>query len=510
MNMSGSGLIGRKPATVIAALAVLTVAIAGCTDSGEEGSESAKQAASFPDIYAQTIEWGECNDDYGMSDPLLAKLSELGEAVDDFTCGMVTVPLDWNDTDSAETIELATLHIPSTGTSEPLGTLFTNPGGPGASGIGLAYSLPSDPAFDEILDNYDMLGFDPRGIGRSSPIECEAVSDIQELNIATCADEEPLAATMGTSQVARDMELLRSLSGDEELNYLGYSYGTVLGATYSTIFPERVGRMVLDSAWGSSWASPIGVFDQLFAAAREAVALVEDCETLYAVAACPLSGEAGLVKMYADLEETPLIASDGSEVDADTMYGYLVTSLYQRAEGRSLVLETFGAALGGDQEKVDDVAAAMQGGGAAVSLDGTIVRCHSFPEDPRLIELVAHIEEVGLPAMMGGPEINDDTLDPYINLSCDALPSSGDDIVDSFSGSPDAPILVIGITGDHATPYEGSQRLTEELGNATLLTLEGYGHGASYGKRSACIDGYTTTYLVEGTSPLVDTVCQDD
>jgi hypothetical protein len=210
------------------------------------------------------------------------------------------------------------------------------------------------------------------------------------------------------------------------------------------------------------------------------------------------------------LDAEPLIADNGTEVTGQMIYGYLVSALYQRAAGRTIVLETIGASLAGNQESINDMATAMEDGGASVSMDGTIVRCHSFPGDPKLLELVAHIEEEGLPAVMGGPEINDETLRPFVDLSCDALPSSGDDITDSFSGSPDAPILVIGITGDHATPYAGAERLVKELGNATLLTLSGTGHAASYSKRSSCADDYTTAYLLKGTMPATGTICQDD
>jgi homoserine acetyltransferase len=112
--------------------------------------------------------------------------------------------------------------------------------------------------------------------------------------------------------------------------------------------------------------------------------------------------------------------------------------------------------------------------------------------------------------MLGGPEIDDEALLPWIDLSCDALPESGDDITDSFSGSPDAPILVIGVLGDHATPYEGSEQLVRELGNARLLTLDGHGHGASYLGRSSCVNDATTAYLLEGELPEPGAVCESD
>jgi len=512
-EMNGPRRSGRKVAAAIAGAAALALLVSGCT-AGTGDAESDRQSGAFSEVYAQTINWGECGDDYGLSAPLVDKLLSLGVPADTFTCAMVSAPMDWNDPDNEETIELATLHIPSTGSGAPLGTLLSNPGGPGSSGIGLAYSLPADPNFAEILENYDILGFDPRGIERSTPVNCMADSSIQELVIAECAASSPLAATMGTSQVARDMDMLRALMGDDKLNYLGYSYGTMLGATYATLFPERVGRMVLDSAAASDWASPIGGFNQSAAISRETIALLEGCDSLYGVTDCPISDEQTLLAVTAILQEEPLIATDGTEVNGTMVYGYLTTALYQRPAGRAFILENIGGALGGelgsDQAMIDAIAEAMAGGGAQVSVDGTIVRCHSFPVDPKLPELVAHIEEVGLPVLLGGPELNDDTLRPWVDLACDALPNSGDDVTDSFSGSPDAPILVIGITGDHATPYEGSERLVEELGNATLLTLEGTGHGASYAKRSSCIDEHTTAYLLKGTMPPAGTVCQDD
>ncbi|GAB2563134.1 alpha/beta hydrolase [Leucobacter ruminantium] len=495
---------------ILGAVAVLAAAalLSGCAATADD-SESARQAEMFPGVYAQTIEWGECDEEFGLSEELEARIIELGVAADEYECAMVEAPLDWNDPGNRETIELATVHISATGEKEPIGTLLSNPGGPGASGLDLAYGLPTVQAFAPILEQYDMLGFDPRGIGRSTPAECEAVSGIDELNLAACADEHPIALSMGTSQVARDMELLRTLMGDDAMHYLGYSYGTMLGATYSTLFPEQVGRMVLDSSSAADWASPRASFDQSVAIAQQVGALVEGCGTQYEVSSCPMRSEADVVAALEKYTQEPMLASDGTEVTGETLYGFLVTSLYQGTVGRTLVLDTVGSAVAGGQEQIDIIAEAMREGGAAVSLDGAIVRCHSFPSDPDLIGFMEHVEEVGIPELLGGPEISDDTLRPYMDLSCGALPNSGDDVTDAFSGSP-APILVIGITGDHATPYEGSQELVRELGNAALLTLEGSGHGASFSDRSSCADAAATAYLLKGELPAEGTVCTDD
>ena len=493
-------------ASVIAAGVTVTLAVTGCT-ANEDASASAQQAAAFPEVYAQTIDWGVCDESYDLSEGFAEVLDSRGVAVDSYECSMIDAPYDWNDPENGETIELATVRVPSTGDDAPLGTLLGNPGGPGASGLMHAFSMPAAPGMAEVLDNYDLLGFDPRGIGRSTPTECVAQSSITELNLALCAAEAPIALTMGTSQVARDMELLRSLMGDDSMHYLGYSYGTVLGATYSTLFPEKVGRMVLDSAIPSNWASPMGSFNQNLAIVREADALLAGCGELYEASACPLTDEESISTVMELLAVDPITTSDGGEVTSSTLFGYVINALYQPTAGREFALETLAAALAQDQDSIDAIALDMADGGSNVDLNGTLVKCHSFPTDPQLPELVDYITEVGIPVALGGPEINDDSLRQWMDLACDALPNSGDDITDTFSGSPDAPILVIGLLSDHTTPYAGSQKLVEELGNATLLTLDSVGHGGSYAAKSHCVDDYTTTYLLTGELPAEGTVC---
>lgn len=491
-----------------AALSALALVLTGCT-SAPDTSESARQSDAFPGVYAQTVEWGACGDDFGLDATILTALEDQGAPVDTFQCAMIEAPLDWNNPSSHETIELAAVHVPSTGAEEPIGTLLSNPGGPGESGVPFALEFTTTPGFDAVREQYDVLGFDPRGIGRSTPVECESVSDLVEINFATCAAENPIALSMGTSQVARDMDLLRSLMHDDTLHYLGYSYGTMLGGTYATLFPERVGRMVLDSAEGSDWASPVGIFNQSIAIAQQLDLMLDACGTQYDVPTCP-PDSASYPQMVKKLNDAPLVASDGTEVTGETVTDSLVSALYQRQVGREVALDLAGSVIAGNQRAIDFLADEMREGGSAVSLDGRIVKCHSFPEDPDLIGLLKRIEETGIPPLLGGPEVNDTTMKDFVSLACDALPNSGDDITESFSGSPDAPILVIGITGDHATPFEGAQQLVRELGNARLLTLDGIGHGASFMNRSTCADDYATAYLLEGELPPKDTVCTDD
>lgn len=500
----------QRIAALAAGAAVAVLVLSGCAPEtgARDRGESAAQRQAFPAVYEQSVEWRECDSSLGYRDGVEELLTEQGARVDGMRCALVDVPFDWNDPENPETIRLSTVRVPATG-DEPIGTLLSNPGGPGASGIDFALGMTIQESFAAVQEHYDLLGFDPRGMGRSTPLECESESTIFELELAMCADQDPLAASMGSAQVARDMELLRHLVGDDTMHYAGFSYGTVIGASYATLFPERVGRLLLDSAWPSDWSSPLGSYEQHAAISGALAELLAQCGVEYEVAACPMGGEDALVQTMQQLTAQPLTATDGTRVDGDMLSGYLTMSLYRLPAGREDALDAVGRALGGEQQAVDDIAAAMSGGGARVSLSGMVVRCLSAPRDANLVGLVDFIEANGLPRLLGGPEITDDTLRQFVDLKCEALPDSGEDFL-AFSNDGDAPILVIGVTGDHATPYAGAQQLVSELGNARLLTLEGRGHIASFQNRSSCADAAAIAYLVDGELPPEGTVCADD
>lgn len=498
-----------------AAAAGLALLLSACAAPGsganDAGGESAEQARDFAAFYEQEIDWYPCTEAEGLDDELAEELAAAGFDVEGIGCALVRAPYDWEDPAGDEAIELSIVHIPSTGDA-PLGTLLGNPGGPGAPGTGFMLGTAISPGFEEVAAHYDLLGFDPRGIGGSTPLDCDgAGSTLPVVQLGACVADDPLTHTMGTSQVARDMDLLRHLMGDERMNFFGYSYGTMLGASYATIFPERVGRMVLDSAENAEWASPIHSFDQRVAIAKATVALATACRTEYRdeVEVCPFVDEDSLLAVIAQLDAEPLVASDGTEVTGARLKSYLTSVLYESHFDRGRILETIAFALFGNQPAIDWVAAesAEQ---ASVDLPYTVVTCHSFPIEPDIPGLLAHIEEVGMPRLLGGPEITDETLEPFVDLSCYALPESGLDITDAFDATGADPILVIGITGDHATPYQYAQVLVDELGDATLLTLDGQGHAASYSGRSTCIDAAVTAYLLRGTMPDPGTVCLDD
>lgn len=529
-------LTAHKMVTGISAALCAALLLTGCSDLEESGDAaqvsqkergSSWQAEKFEKIYDQNIDWTDCNEDDGFDDDMASSLEEVGVDPDTISCAFIEAPLDWNDPKNTETIDVAVVHIPATGDGEKLGTLVGNPGGPGVTGVDFMLGMPLSPGFESVLENYDLLGFDPRGIGQSTPIDCDgAGSDLAVVQLGECIAENPLTHTMGTTEVARDMELMRHLMDEERLDYLGYSYGTMLGATYASIFPERVGKMVLDSAENAEWASPIHNYDQQVAIANALVALATSCRTEYEgdVEVCPFDSEESLLGVIAKLNAEPLRATDGTIVTGKDLYWYLTQTLYSGHYERGRVLDTIAIALFGDQEAIDLIADEAGSdapdpnapptpevvGGWGQDLPMGIVTCHSFPIEPDIPGLLAHIDDVGVPKLLGGPEVSDEVLAPFVDLSCYTLPESGLDYSETFDAPSADPILVIGITGDHATPFQYAQVLADELGNARLLTLDGQGHAASYSDRSTCVDDAVTKYLLKGKLPKEGTVCTDD
>ncbi|MET4575200.1 alpha/beta fold hydrolase [Ottowia thiooxydans] len=238
----------------------------------------------------QTVEWTACDPSIlGVSN---AAIDELWATVGDrLKCGYVKAPLDWSNTERGDVV-MAVMRLAAGTPEKKHGSLVFNPGGPGADGLGLATSLltafsnsnPENPQGAlqlRLLNEYDMIGFSPRGTGASTRFQCAtnelertlvtnavewdtpeniANSNYNGRKIAEACLKNPIAPYINTDATVRDVDLLRGLLGDEKLNYLGYSYGTWLGAWYASLFPEKVGRMVLDSSLDFSATLEQGVF----------------------------------------------------------------------------------------------------------------------------------------------------------------------------------------------------------------------------------------------------------
>ncbi|HAQ59502.1 MAG TPA: alpha/beta hydrolase, partial [Microbacterium sp.] len=318
------------------ALVAASVTLSGCLYAAipEETASSAPtiEDPGNPDaFYEQELSWNDCGG---------------------FECTTVTAPLDWEDP-AAGTIGLSVIRAAATG-PDRIGSLLTNPGGPGASGVGLIRDSLDFAVGSALQESYDVIGFDPRGVGSSTAVRCfdaaemdaylyeipenprgsqEWEDELTERNAAfaeACEENsQGILPFITTTNAARDMDLLRGVLGDDKLNYLGYSYGTFLGATYAELYPGNVGRMVLDGAIDPSISGLEVGTEQAIGFENALRAYMAACLTTQE---CPFRGSvdqamSDLGALLASVDRLPLPASDGRELGADTLVTGIVAAL---------------------------------------------------------------------------------------------------------------------------------------------------------------------------------------
>lgn len=475
---------------LLAALVVLAALLAGCTPT-------ATPQATVDRFTGQHLTWTRC--DYG-------------------ECATAIVPLDHDDPDGA-VLTLALARARATA-SPHLGTLFINPGGPGASGRDYLRW------FDRVgLENYDVVGWDPRGVGGSQAVVCldgpqadaqlaldaspddqaeaDALADAAGAFATACASrvDADLLAHLSTLDNARDLDLLRQVVGDDTLRYLGTSYGTVIGAAYAALFPDRVGRLVLDAAVDVTWPQDVGQavgFDRAVGNFAHWCAGRADCrlgDTAEAVTAA-------IVDLFTTLDATPLAVEDRTLTQSLASLG-VASYLYPGDGAWPSLARAVIDARNGDGTRLLAAADRLTGRHDDGTYDGLFsgFRAISCADGPQLSreEADARWARDRLDAPVFGEVFGPD----YTCLSWPVAPAIAPDW---SAASAAAPIVVIGGRGDPATPYEWSQELTDTLGSAVLVTYTGEGHGA-YGGRSDCVDAAVRSYLVEGTVPAEGTVC---
>lgn len=518
MNATPSRRV-RRLVAVVAALAAASVALSGCLYAliPEDGPVSTSSPA--PDIdgvpeallpyYEQQLDWTPC------------------EA--DFDCTTVTAPLDWADPSAGE-IELSVIRSRATG-GEAIGSLLTNPGGPGASGVGLIRDSLASAVGEPLREQFDVIGFDPRGVGESTAVSCFDAADMDAYLYdipenergsdawtdellerhsgfaeACDANSDGILPYITTENAARDLDLLRAVLGDRELNYLGYSYGTFLGATYAKLFPEKVGRLVLDGAVDPSVSGlDVNVTQGIgFESALRAYMAfcLEGSE-------CPFRGSvddamADLGALLASVDRDPLPAADGRELGADSLMTGIIAALYSEESWEYLTLALDGA-LQGDPEVAFLLADFynQREDGAYISNRSEAFRaynCVDYPVDADEADVAAALERLGAEAP---------TVAPYWfgPDPCEVWPYPATGTREAITAEGAAPIVVVGTTNDPATPYEWSVSLADQLASGVLVTREGEGH-TGYNKGSECVDDAVERYLLEGTVPEDGLVCR--
>jgi pimeloyl-ACP methyl ester carboxylesterase len=435
-----------------------------------------------------------------------------------FLCGKVTVPLNY-DAPDGPTIDIQVLRLHDDRAPSNVPSLVLNPGGPGASGLALPIDL-APVISDSILQHYDLVGFDPRGVGLSSPLQC--LTDAQQesidfldpdvrtptgLNIAKQAATEvatacttkygAAVANYNTLFTAMDLDRIRAAMGDAQLNYLGFSYGTELGAVYAHLYPTKIRVAVLDGAVDptTDYLTSAAIQTKGFEDAFDQFAA--DCKTR---TTCKSLGDvrATVTALVARADVTPIKSSATGETRAANgamVLTAITSALYLQSEWPDLATALQQAQQGDSK----DVFALADDYNDSFSHDAfNAIQCNDTP--------------VGLTdATIQATAAQWATAYPLFGLSSAAALTSCEQWqpvrhvppMPTATGSP--PILVVGTIHDPATPYSGAQHLTTALTTGVLLTWNGQGHTAYL--RNDCIDSAVDAYLVSQKLPATGTVC---
>lgn len=422
-------------------------------------------------------------------------------------CGTVTVPLDYDDP-GGETIDIAVSRLPAANEDERIGVLLTNPGGPGAGGVSYARAWVNG-LDSAILDRFDIIGFDPRGTGDSVPVTCDehlidlfgvdqspdtqeefdTLFGLHEAYAAACkAEYGDLIPHLGTINVAQDMDAIRAALGEETISYVGYSYGTRLGSVYADLFPDRVRAMVLDGAVDNSVSTEGATLEQAAGFDLALNNFLEACRQ----SGCELTAFGDPADVVAEIlaraEESPIPASPRDARPGEVILG-IILPLYDETAWPVLERALVDAYEGDASMLVLFANTYLQVASTAVLYS---VNCADAQAAANPVDTYAEYQEA-LPRFEEAAPVFGSSV---VIDACDLWAPGADPI-----GVPDAegaaPILVIGTTGDPATPYEWAEALADQLESAVLLTHVGEGHTVYASGGSACVDELVNEYLLE-------------
>jgi pimeloyl-ACP methyl ester carboxylesterase len=505
---------------VIALVAALALAVAQSLQSDDDSAagDSAPSLAPTPtpapgssepptpdlaSFYAQQLTWESCRGD--------------------FECATLTVPVDYRDP-AGETIGLALLKDPADDLARRIGSLIVNPGGPGVPGT--SYAENASAAFGKVIrEDFDIVGFDPRGTGDSDPVDC--ISD-QELDAFTAQDPDPdtpqeaadfqagqeqffqgcvdnsdsLVGHVSTVEAARDMDVLRAALGEATMLYMGASYGTQLGATYADLFPDKVGRMVLDGAVDLSIDSRQR---RLEGAAGFEVALRSYVQNCVDEGDCFLGetlddGLKTIQDLMASIDQQPLRTSDSDrQLEVGTAFYGLIYPLYAK-ELWPVLDQALQLALDGDGtlllriadaywSRNDDGTYANNGAEAIYAIN-----CLDDPYSLTADQVPAQIPEFEQASPTFGEVF------AWGLMGCHGIQVTATEKDATIDGAGAAPIVVVGTTRDPATPYQWAVHLADQLQSGVLVSRDGDGH-TGYNSGNDCVDEAVEGYLVDGTVP---------
>lgn len=515
VTRTGGGVSGQYERLLLTGVMGLVLSACGALSSSADvapkpipvPSATRPVAPSLEAFYGQQVTWRNCGD---------------------AECTTVKVPVDYTNPDG-RTIDLAVTRVRSTGTA--IGSLFVNPGGPGGSAVDYAKAA-SQIVSPSVLDAYDIVGVDPRGVAKSDPMRCltdaqidelvevDATPDsaseearvvsISELVGRTCGEKaDPVIGFMGTVNAARDLDIVRALVADSSFNYLGKSYGTYLGAVYAELFPGRVGRMVLDGVLPADMdlaeltRGQASGFEVAFADFARDCSEQDDCPFQGTPDEVAQQIRDALTALDADpIEVGERSLNEGLATYAVLTYLYFPPNDYPqlRAALAAMVNDRDGTQL------LDLLDGRINRGPDGRYLDNSTdafyaVTCADRGSDVSLEQVRALAKEWSVESPTFGPAL------AWGLLICNDWPVSQDPPITSVTASGSAPILVVSTTHDPATPYQWGERLASQLDNAVLLSWDGYNHTA-YLEGSDCVTDAVDAYLLAGTMPKAGLVCE--
>ena len=491
-------MILKKVAVLLASLLLLT----SCAATEPEPLSSLSQYET------QELKWRDC---YG-----------------NYQCSSLLVPIDYADL-SLGAFSLSLLRFQALDQDRRIGSLVVNPGGPGASGVDYAYNAENIVS-PEILERFDIVGFDPRGVGESAAIKCLSdaetdasfaadpkpddqaefalfISDARDY-YAKCAENTKHLTEYSTLNSARDLEVLRAVLGDEKLNFLGKSYGTYLGTLFAKLFPKSVGRFVLDGAVDPNTSNREAVLGQAIGFELALDAFINNC---LKSRSCALTGDLQsariqIVDLLAKTAITPLESKSGREVTEGLVLLGIASALYDSGSDWPVLRDAFKEATLGSGESfltLADQYAGRQENGSYPSNENDALQVISCLDQNKL-ETVSVFKkgavEFSEKAPIFGPYL------AYAGLACRYFPKLGTVEQVEVKSLNTKPILVIGTTRDPATPYKWAQSLAKIFDGAVLITLDGDGH-TGHGRGSVCVDSAVDRYLLTGITPKSALFC---
>ncbi|MEU6091917.1 alpha/beta hydrolase [Streptomyces sp. NPDC047085] len=494
----------------------------------------AAAARPEPDLsrfYGQKVVWAAC------------KAPDMPR---DLQCAKVTVPLDYAHPGAGK-LDLALARYRATGSSR--GSVLLNFGGPGVAGVSQLADGGKD--FMDLTNGYDVVAFDPRGVGRSSPVSCgegESVASVatnQEIDIGhpqvvlkhlrlsaeQCAKRSgPVLQHIGTVNAARDLDVIRQALGDKKLNYLGFSYGSRLGAVYAAQFPDKVGRIALDGV--DTLTEPLS--EQGVASAEgQQTALDDFLDWCATDIACPFGRDrrtAGdqVVKLVRSLDENPVPTDFGGTFSGQDLVGAIGQALYSKELWPSLERALASLVEDGDTRGVLNFAA----GGIGLPLradghggkDGGLVapqdvpadnlpaalmaiNCADDPDRPTAARITKDLETLRAAYNRASPVFGRYRLTQL--LMCFGRPKGTDFIRDRVRNVHSAKMLLVGTRGDPATPYRWTVETARRLGPSAVV-LDNKGDGHTGYSSSTCVHRKVNDFLLYGSLPPSGSSCPAD